>query len=272
MILDELYARYDIVYPFQITRFRSLIEHHWEGEYTFLGESHNFWEFICVLDGEIESVQDGKIHLLKSGNFCCCPPMAFHSSCNIGPPSHFLNFSFEHIGTLPSVLSGGVFYLTPVEIDEVKSIFYRLEEAFSKEPADLAMGAEAASAMTSFLLRLSRQHTPHDRLAKTRSGVMYQKLVETMRDALYENLSVQEIAARNAIGITTMKELFRKYSGIGPKRYYAEMRGIEALRLLEAGMEIVEITEKLNYSSPNYFSHCFKKQFGAPPGQYRKGC
>lgn len=271
MIFDELYERYDIIYPFQITRFRSLIEHYWEGEYTFLGESHNFWEFSCVLDGEIESVQDGKINLLKPGNFCCCPPMVFHSSRNIGPPSHFLNFSFEHIGTLPSVLSEGVFYLTPAEIDEVKSIFYRLDEAFKKEPADFAVGAEAANAMTSFLLRLSMQHTPRDLVTKTHSSVMYQKLVETMRDALYENLSVQEIAARNSIGITTMKELFRKYSGIGPKHYYTEMRGIEALRLLESGIDIVEIAEKLNYSSPNYFSYCFKKQFGVPPGQYRKG-
>lgn len=99
---------------------------------------------------------------------------------------------------------------------------------------------------------------------------MYQKLVETMRSALYENLTMQEIASRNAISLTTMKELFRKYAGIGPKHYYAEMRGIEALKLLEEGMDIVEIAEKMNYSSPNYFSVSFKNQFGAPPGQYRK--
>ena len=98
----------------------------------------------------------------------------------------------------------------------------------------------------------------------------YQKLVETMQAMLYDNVSVQQIAEHNAISATTMKELFRKYAGISPKRYYGDMRGVEAIRMLESGMEIAEITEKLNYSSPNYFSFSFKKQFGLPPGQYRK--
>ena len=81
---------------------------------------------------------------------------------------------------------------------------------------------------------------------------------------------MQELAARSGVGATTVKELFRSYAGIGPKRYYSEMRLVEALRLLEAGVEIPQIAERMNYSSPSYFSNCFKKQFGLPPGRYRK--
>lgn len=270
MILDELYDRYDVEYPFQITRFRTLLEHHWEGEFTFLGESHNFWEFSCVLEGEVTGVQGEKVYLTKAGNFGGCPPMVFHSSRNMAESTRILNFSFEHIGTVPQNLAEGMFYLTPAEIDELKDIFRRLQQAFQGETKDHMMGAEATNALTSFLIRVSMNHTPHNRSAKNHSSVTYQKLVETMRSTLCENLSVKEIALRNAISVTTMKELFRKYAGIGPKRYYAQMRGIEALRLLEAGMEISAVAEKLNYSSPNYFSVSFKKQFGAPPGQYRK--
>ena len=50
---------------------------------------------------------------------------------------------------------------------------------------------------------------------------------------------------------------------------YTTERMIEALRLLEEGMEIAEIAKKMNFSSVNYFSNSFKKQFGLPPGQYR---
>ena len=91
-----------------------------------------------------------------------------------------------------------------------------------------------------------------------------------MRVSMYENLTIQQIASRSAISVTTTKELFQKYAGVSPKAYYSEIRGNEALRLLKDGMEIVEIAEALNYSSPNYFSYSFKKQFGLPPGQYRK--
>lgn len=270
MILDDLYERYDVVYPFQITRFRSLITHCWEGEFTFLGESHDFWEFTYVLKGEVEAVRDGKIHLLEPGSLIGCPPMVFHSSHCVGEQIRCLEFTFEHVGTVPQIFSEGILHLTEHEVQELESIFQRLCNAYRSVPADYMTGAEAANAMTSFLIRLSQHHTPHIQFGNSHGNIMYQKLVETMRETLYENLSVQEIASRNSVGITTMKDLFRKYSGISPKRYYSKMRGIEALRLLESGMEITEIAEKLNFSSPNYFSNFFKKQFGSSPGQYRK--
>ena len=91
-----------------------------------------------------------------------------------------------------------------------------------------------------------------------------------MQESVYDNITIQEIATKNAISVTAVKELFHKYAGISPKAYYTKMRGNEALRLLESGREILEIAELLNYSSPNYFSCSFKKQFGFPPGQYRK--
>lgn len=270
MILDGWLTNYQVSYPFHIVRFRSLDEHHWDSDYLFLGESHNFWEFACVLEGEVEAVHNGKIYLLKPGSFICCPPMVFHSSRSAGMPSCVLNFTFEHTGVLPAKFTEGVFTLTAVEINELKSIFCRLQDAFQKEPQDLDMGAEASFAMTSFLIRLARNHDSHDRLIKSRTGIKYQKLIETMQATLYDNLTVQQIASRNGVSVTTMKELFQKHAGISPKRYYANMRGIEALRLLESGMEIAQISEVLNYSSPNYFSSSFKKQFGIPPGQYRK--
>ena len=59
MILDNFYARFDIIYPFQILRFRSAHDYKWDN-YVFPGESHNFWEFIYVMGGNIEVVEDQK--------------------------------------------------------------------------------------------------------------------------------------------------------------------------------------------------------------------
>ena len=268
MILGGPYRSYKVSYPFQITRFRSLFEHHWEEAFTFSGESHNFWEFSCVLEGELESVQGEKIYLLKPGSFLCCPPMVFHRSRSVGHPCRFLNFSFEYTGILPASFSEGIFYLQSAEIDELRSILLRLQTACLPDDPDPDKGAEAACALTSLLIRLSKHHKPHTRLIDSRSGGIYQKLVETMGEALRENLTISQIAARNAVSVTTVKELFQKYAGISPKAYYSEMRGNEALRLLKAGKDIAEVAELMNYSSPNYFSYSFKKQFGLPPGQY----
>ena len=270
MILDSEYKNYQVKYPFHITCFRSLNDHILDADFFFLGESHNFWEFTCVLEGEFEVVKDGKIHLLKPGNLIACPPMVFHSSRISGEGGRTLNFSFEHTGKVPEKFNDGVFFLSPAETDEVKNIFLRLQQAYCGESTNYLQGAEAANAMAAFLIRLSQSHSLQSKTIKSRSGDMYRRLVETMKATVRENLTVQQIAARNAISVSTMKELFRKYAGISPKRYYADMRGVEALRLLEAGVEIGEITELLNYSSPNYFSSSFKRQFGIPPGKYRR--
>lgn len=268
--MDGFYERYPVNYPFQITAFRTLSEYRWDKNYVFHGESHNFWEFTCVLSGTLESVKEDKVFLLQPGNMICCPPMVFHSSrCNESE-CHILNFTFEHAGALPGVLKEGVFYLTPSEIHELKNTFYRLQEAYLQTPGNPDAGAEAALALAAFIIRLSKQHTPDYRLSNSRSSKIYQRVVETMYTALHENLSVQEIAARSAVSTTTIKDLFRRYAAIGPKKYYSDLRGAEALRLLESGVDIDQITEMMNYSSTGYFSNSFKKQFGMPPGQYRK--
>ena len=118
-------------------------------------------------------------------------------------------------------------------------------------------------------MRLSRQHTPHSKHSESRSSLTYHKILKSMEEAIYENLSIQDFAERNDVSVSTIKALFRNYAGIPPKKYYADMRGIEALRLLEEGMEIAQIAKKMNYSSINYLSSTFKKQFGLPPGQFR---
>lgn len=267
---DDFFANYKVSYPFHITRFRALHEHQFDGAFTFAGESHNFWEFSCILDGDMESVHDGKIYTVTPGDFICVPPMVFHSSRTLGKPSRNLNFCFEHTGILPANFTEGVFHLSPLEIDELTNIIHKLQEAFQGDCPDPDLGAEATHSLASFLIRLSKHHKSHARLTNSRSSLMYQKLVETMRMLMYENLTIPQIASRNAISVTTTKELFQKYAGVSPKAYYAEIRGNEALRLLKEGKEIIEIAEVLNYSSPNYFSYSFKKQFGLPPGQYRK--
>ena len=270
VILDNLYNHYYVKQPFQIQCFRTLSEYRLDQDHLFLGESHNFWELTLILEGEIESVIGDKVYYGQPGNLMFCPPMVFHSSRSTGLRCHLLNFSFEIVGTMPLILKDGVFRLWPEEISELKNIVYRLRDAYLRDDWDEDMGAEATSALTSFILRMANHHTPHNQLSNSHSSRLYQQIIEAMQQTLYQNLSVQEIARRNGISTTTVKDLFRTYAGVGPKKYYSDMRGIEALRLLSMGMDISEIAEKLNYSSSGYFTNVFKKQFGAPPSRYRK--
>jgi AraC-like DNA-binding protein len=67
-----------------------------------------------------------------------------------------------------------------------------------------------------------------------------------------------------------MKSLFHKNSGITPKLYYIKLRRAEALRLLSRGMSISEVSERMNFSSVNYFSLFMKKHLGMSISEYLK--
>jgi two-component system response regulator YesN len=43
-----------------------------------------------------------------------------------------------------------------------------------------------------------------------------------------------------------------------------------AARLLDEGFSATEIADKMNFSSPNYFSVFFKKHTGTMPSEYKK--
>lgn len=258
----------ELPYPFHISAIRSAIDYHWDSEFQFLGESHPHWELVCVLDGLVEVAEDEKIYTLSQGDFICHASMEFHRIRSAGGSCpHVLIVSFDHEGSLPGKLTEGVFSLNPTEQEIYKTLFSKIYD-FCYGEKDPYVGAEAAFSLGNFLIHLGKKQARGNRRSKSRAAASYQLLVETMRSSVRENLTLQDISERTGISISTMKNLFRTYASMSPKFYYAQMRGYESMRLLERGLEIHEVVETMHYSSPNYFSLSFKKQFGVPPGKY----
>ena len=259
-----------VEYPFRVTAFCSACDYSWDSSFVFYGESHDFWDFVCVSDGEVEVVEDDKVYTLRAGDFVCHAPMEFHRIRSAGGTHpHVWVMTFRHEGALPAKLQEGVFRLSAAEMEEYRGLFYRIFRYIHSEEQEAYYGAEAAFAAASFLTRLSWRTTPQERISGERGAAEYRRLIGTMQTCVRENLTLPEIAEKNAVSVSTMKNLFRTYAGISPKAYYARLRGLEARNLLESGMEIREVAEKMNFSSPNYLNLFFKNQFGMPPGKYK---
>lgn len=261
-----------VEYPFFITTVCSGYSRKFEADYDFQGEYHDFWELVCVLDGEIEVIEDSRVYRLGAGNFIAHAPMEFHRIKSAGDTCpHVLNVSFRHSGNLPDKLSDGVFFLTTSELEEFENITVSIIEAYynGNEP-DQTSGAETVFRICDFILSLMRRHTPHATFFSSKSATDYRALIKVMKENVKENLSLEEIAAISAISVSTAKVLFRTYAGIGPKAYYSNLRAIEAMNLLKEGKSVEEVSTILNFSSVNYFSLFFKKHFGNPPSHYKK--
>lgn len=258
-------------YPFRITGIYSAHDFHWDSRFVFHGESHSQWEMVCVLDGQAEAAEDENVYLLQRGDCICHAPMEFHRIRSTGETRpHVLVMSFWHEGALPPRLADGVFSLTPQELEEYTQLFYRIRDFHQGRMQDGYAAAQTAFAFSEFLIRLSRKPIRSDSRSRSRSTAEYQLLVRTMTEHLRENLSLHALSLLTGIGVSAMKKLFHTYAGIGPKTYYLRLRGGEALHMLRKGVPLQQIAEQMNYSSVNYFSMSFKKQFGIPPGEYRR--
>ena len=65
---------------------------------------------------------------------------------------------------------------------------------------------------------------------------------------------------------------FKAHTGLSPQAYHTRLRVSEAARLLrESGLNVTEISDRLGYCNPQYFSRTFAAVRGQSPSEYRRG-
>lgn len=86
------------------------------------------------------------------------------------------------------------------------------------------------------------------------------------------DFTVDDIACELAMSRTRFYAKFKQITGMSPNDYILNCKLKRAAEWLCGSPElpIKEITYRLGFNSPRYFSNCFKKQFGVSPAEYRK--
>ena len=270
---------YDIIPPFRINGVYTAFDFTWSPDGVFKGESHDFWEIVTVISGQMEVVEDDRYYVLGDGMMVCHAPGEFHRLKSAGDTSpRFAVLTFRHEGKLPERLSDGVFNLNEDEKREYFDIFSTLctyyrscRESLKLGTANRAAGMaeyDAVLRLEAFLIRLSETGVTESHQATSERAREYRKLVRTMTERMAENLSLSEIASAHHISESYVKKLFRIYAGEGAMSYYARLRTTEIKRLLSEGRGVAECAEMMNFSSSSYLSTFFKKQTGMTPSEY----
>lgn len=270
---------YDINFPFRIKGIFTAYEFYWGKDNDFQGESHDFWEFVAVLSGQVEVVEDGRCYILEEGMMVCHAPGEFHRIKSAGGTEpHFLVLTFLHTGNIPDNLKTGVFSLDTDTLDEYKRIVYPLKELYDKSCDAVKNGIQApgvstkelaaVSALERFILILSEMDASEEKRSMAVSAREYRGLVRVMTECVRDNLTLAELAKRRHISESYVKKLFLTYAGEGFSRYYSRLQIGEIKRLLDGGESVSGAAEKMNFSSGAYLSAFFKKHTGITPSAY----
>lgn len=241
----------------KIMNFYGIRHMHQRSDFRFMGHRHGRYEANVILEGAIELTCNGNIYTVPKGHFAIWKPGVFHMSRVIseeGAELISINFDLSD-DSFPSGESG-VFELNEYDLSLVSVMENSEGEALTRL-------AEA------FFIRLSNREGSAEHIGSGLSWV-YHNAVTFMAENLSSDINTLDVAKYCGVCLTTLKKAFSEYAGTGIKMYFTDMKIHKAKELLEKGVGVFEVSDYLAFSSPSYFSQCFKREVGISPQEYKK--
>ena len=259
-------------------------------DFIFEGESHDFWEFLCVDKGEVTVTAGSHGYTLEKGSIIFHKPRQFHSVATNGsiapnlvvisfvchsPAMQFfedkiLRLEETERSLLAAILSeAGDAFLTPLDNPYTSQLFGNPRQC---------PGAEQMIQLSleHFLISLYRKGTMPTVGKQLTKSIKLKQDEETflhirsyMEARLSSALSIDQICRENLIGASQLQRLFHNKCGCGIIEYFSRMKIARAKEMIrEQNMNFTQIADSLGYTSIHYFSRQFKKLTGMTPSEY----
>lgn len=92
-----------------------------------------------------------------------------------------------------------------------------------------------------------------------------------LEENINKQISLEQMAEVSGLSKFHFAKKFQKQTGVSPVRYFLESKIKHACELIDrTQLTIKEVSSRLGYDDPYYFSRLFKKIMGLSPKQYRQ--
>ena len=100
---------------------------------------------------------------------------------------------------------------------------------------------------------------------------MVEQAKKYMESAIEKDISMPHVACHLNVSYATFRHTFKKYTGLSPAQYFINLRLHRAKELLRStSIPIKEISYRLHFETPEYFTSIFKKRIGVTPSAFRR--
>lgn len=259
-------------------------------DFSFQGESHDFWEFLCVDKGEVLVTAGSKTHLLKKGEIIFHQPNQFHSVTTNGviapnlvvvsflcnsPDMAFFDDKILSLGErerslLATVISEATdAFSTPLDNPYTRQLI----KNETQKPGSEQLIKVSLEQFLIFLYRkggLPESGSPITKSVKLKQDeetLTY--IISYMETHIAETISLDQICHDNLLGRSQLQKLFRNRYHCGIIDYFCHMKINRAKELIrEKNLNFTQIADCLGYNSIHYFSRQFRKITGMSPSEY----
>lgn len=263
--------------------------------FSFEGEIHNFWEFVCVDKGEVVITAGKKNLTLKKGEVAFHKPNEFHNVTADGENApNLVVISFKCDSDAMRFFNDRVLHVDETERNLLADIIIEARRCFDcrlddpylqnmpqKEPDLFGSEQMIRLCLEHFLIHLIRRYSnpivlgkkPRleiPKAPKSKSDAeIFNRIVDYLESLLGYHVTIEQICKDNLIGRSQLQKIFRERSGLGVIEYFSTMKISAAKQMIRTSrLNFTQISEQLGYTSIHYFSRQFKKMTGMTPSEY----
>ena len=279
---ETIWRAFPVKEQIHISDIYSLFQIHYEKGYEFTGETHNFWECLYVMEGEVCVSADERVYNLNAGEIIFHKPLELHKFIvNSVNGAEVLIFSFSAEGHLTGWLRDKVFTLSDVQKALVSAMLTYIHskgvcgDVAQKEYRYLLPYEHITSYMqmiVTYLYQLFLTLAEEGRISAVSSApdaLSFGKAIGYLNSNLERQPTIQEIARFCNVSEASLKRIFDKYAGMGVHKYLLKLKIKAAMELLADGNSVAVVAEKVGFGSQSYFSKAFKRETGQNPTDFK---
>ena len=264
--------------------------HYFEFGPTFVygGERHDFWEMVYLDKGSLLVQRDGETLILKQGEILFLEPNEFHAIRSLDSSPNIFVISFHC--TSPAMAS---FVRYHTRLDKtlstyLASIIREAEKTYKIPKNDFNLkrltlrdnalvGGEQLikTYLEQFLIFLLRLMISTKAQPFPQKDIVADPLVEAIQQYLTvnveKNIRIADLCKEFDYSRSYLCHRFQSKTGQTLASYAMQLKVNEAKRLIrETDLNLSQISARLSFENPQYFSRTFKRLTGMTPTEFKK--
>ena len=290
-MVAKMKAEYIKIKPKTVLNVSSIVTiHYYEfgPSFVFQGERHDFWEMVYVDKGRVQIRRDEETIVLEQGQVVFHKPNEFHSIQALGsaPNIFVISFScyseamryFQRYQTqLDKTLKG---YLTAI-IREAERTYVipkndtELKKLVCKEDAPLGGEQLIKTYLEQLLLFLLRTITQTGKTGLNpqkdpEKNPLVQAILDYLGERVEETVRIEDICEEFGYSRSYLSRVFQAETGDTLAARATAMKVARAKQLIrETNMNFAQISARLSFENPQYFSRVFKRLTGMTPTEFK---
>ena len=286
--MKAVYVKTQLKSVINISRIVTIHYYEFDRNFVFEGESHDFWEMVYVDRGCVKILRDGEEITLSQGEIVFHRPNEFHAiRAHESSPNFFVVSFVSDAGAMRyferyhTTLDKTLTPFISAVIDEAESTYEipkndpHLRKLVKRTDAPIGGEQLIKTYLEQLLVLLIRNITKEEKTAlfpskQSMENHLVVAIKQLAEEKCEESFRVGDLCASLGYSESYLSKLFRVQTGDTIAAYAVKVKIRRAKRLIREGLfNFSEISDRLHFDNPQYFSRVFKRVTGMTPTEFK---